>query len=181
MAGLDITTVAALYEADSDGTTFPVLDEQGNPYGTDDAPVTITVLGKRSRAVRKAQMKNALAYSERKTDAEPTLDETLDAVESGNIEVAIAATSGWVGIVADGESVPCTPDNARRLYAVAPHIVTQVVRAMSSRDADFRTSSASGSGSRRASGDALAGAVGRQATEGSPRNAATRSRRPRRA
>lgn len=176
MAGLDITAVAALYESDAEGTTFSVLDEQGNPYGTDDAPVTITVLGKRSRAVRKAQMKNALAFSETRQDAEPTIDETLDAVESGNIEVAVAATTGWVGITADGAAVACTPENARKLYLVAPHIVTQVVRAMASQDADFRPRSAGGRVARGTHRDNGPAAGGRAATQGSSSDAPTRAR-----
>lgn len=178
---LDITAVAALYEADADGTTFIVLDEQGNPYGTDDAPVTITVLGKRSRAVRKAQMKNALAFSEKRQDAEPTLDDTLDAVETGNVEVAVAATTGWVGITADGALVPCNADNARKLYLVAPHIVTQVVRAMSSRDADFRAGGASRDSARGTYRDDGATAGGSPPATGTSGNAPTRARRTRRA
>lgn len=178
---LDITTVTAQYEADSDGVTFPVLDEHGNPYGTDDAPVTITVLGKRSRQVRKAQMKNALAFSEKRNDAEPTLDDTLDAVESGNIEVAVAATTGWVGITADGAEVPCTPKNARKLYTVAPHIVTQAVRAMSSRDADFRAGGAGRDSARGTYRDDGATAGGSPPAAGTSGDAPTRARRTRRA
>jgi len=157
----NLSKMEAVKERDDAGIVVALKDEQGQPY---EGEVTVTVLGPRSRAVRKARTRNALAFADKRGGdllADVPLEMTLDAIEDGNIEVCVAATTAWSGIVADGADVPCTPENARRLYLVAPHIVSQLAGAMNAQDADFRPAGRGVRGARVASGEDESTTTGR--------------------
>jgi hypothetical protein len=142
----DFRKVTAEAQQHEDGIRVVVVDEHGAPY---DPPFTITVAGMLSKRVRVAQSRNAMAYANAQGD-EPDADKALDAaaevVQMGTIEVAARATIAWDGLTADGEAVPCTIDNARALYAAAPEVHGQVLRAMRSRDAAFRAAGGAADG-----------------------------------
>jgi hypothetical protein len=138
MAGFDFGKVKAAAKEAEAGVPVVVCDEDGTPY---DPPLTITVAGMVSRRVRLAQSRNAFKFATKKdaaADEEKALDATAEAVEFGTLEVAARATIAWDGLTDAGQPVPCTLNNARELYSAAPHILTQVLRAMRSRDAAFR-------------------------------------------
>ncbi len=138
MAGFDFTKAKQAADDAEAGSAVHVEDEDGTAY---DPPLTITVAGMVSRRVRIAQSRNAFSYAAKKDAAsneDAALEATAEAVEFGTLEVAARATLGWDGLTADGQEVPFSLSNARELYRVAPHILSQVLRAMRSRDAAFR-------------------------------------------
>lgn len=154
MAGFNFDKAKQAADEAESGLAVVLNDEDGTPY---DPPLRITVAGMVSRRVRIAQSRNAFAFAGKREAAEgnedAALDVTAEAVETGTLEVAARATLAWEGLTAEGQDVPCTLANARELYRVAPHIHTQVLRAMRSRDASFRGASAVADGVDGASGD----------------------------
>jgi hypothetical protein len=168
MAGFDFTKAKQAADEAEAGLAVAINDEDGTPY---DPPLVITVAGMVSRRVRIAQSRNAFAFAGKREAAEgnedAALDVTAEAVETGTLEVAARATLAWEGLTAEGQVVPCTLANARELYRVAPHIHTQVLRAMRSRDAAFRGAGTVADGVDSASGDDGA-ARGEQDDTGAP-------------
>lgn len=75
------------------------------PLGPDEAPPTISLLGRDATAVREA----------RKQAARELQDGKIDEAEMG-IRVLIAATRAWANIELDGKALDCTEANIRRLY-----------------------------------------------------------------
>lgn len=139
----DFKTAQVQKAKHDEGFAVVIKAPDGGPYtAPDGTEMTVQVAGMLSRKVRRQQQKNAMAWAGKENEGmtdEAKQELVLDAVESGNVEVAVAATIGWSGVTADGVAVPCTPENARTLYVAAPAILDQVLRAMRSRDADFRT------------------------------------------
>jgi hypothetical protein len=178
MAGFDFSKAKADAAAAEEGTPVAINDPDGTPY---DPPLTITVAGMLSDRVRLAQSRNGFAFAAKRDaagdDPERSLDVVAETVDVGTREVAARATLAWDGLTADGQDVPCTVANARELYRVAPHILTQVLRAMRSREAAFR------GGNRAADGvDDVAGGDGEAeretdatATPGRPRTTRRRT------
>lgn len=175
MAGFDFGKAKQAADDAEAGLTVHIEDEDGTPY---DPPLTITVAGMVSRRVRIAQSRNAFQFAAKKDAAnseDAALDATAEAVELGTLEVAARATIGWDGLTADGQDVPFSLANARELYRVAPHILSQVLRAMRSRDAAFR-----GAGRTVALVDDASGDDGAARGEGDDATAPPISRRTRR-
>lgn len=44
-----------------------------------------------------------------------------------DIDALVAVTMGWRGIVQDGEEYACNKENARKLYADSPSVVSQLI------------------------------------------------------
>lgn len=68
--------------------------------------------------------KRALAERRNKTESVPVEEEIEFAIES-----ALKRTVGWRGFLSGGQPWPFTPENARRLYKMNPHIRQQVIDA----------------------------------------------------
>lgn len=115
---------AALSEA---GHTF----EPRLPGGNVGIGATITVRGPQSAAVvahneeryAAARRREALARK-RGREPEPV---TLAEVEAALVDLAVAHTAGWSGMVDAGSPVACTPQAARGLYAAHPWLRDQVI------------------------------------------------------
>lgn len=109
------------------GHTFePLLPGSGVGIGA-----TITVRGPQSAAVvahneeryAAARRRDALARK-RGREAEPV---SLADVEAALVDLAVAHTAGWSGMVDGGSPVACTPQAARSLYAAHPWLRDQVI------------------------------------------------------
>lgn len=115
-----------LAQASEQGHTFDLMLPDGTP-----ADVTITVRGPEAEAVR-AVLKRQLAQQQsrnlmarrRGKDPDPI---TLEEAESDSIDLAVAHTLAWTGITENGAAVPCTPENARRLYKAQAWIRRDVI------------------------------------------------------
>lgn len=79
----------------------------GEPLGTKDAPVTITVIGRDSPSVR------AVMQDVEKRRAR---GETIDKEEEG-LTLLASVVKGWQGIEFDGKPFEYSPANARKLFA----------------------------------------------------------------
>lgn len=72
-----------------------------------------------------------------------TLDDP-EAEEDARLEELVARTLAWTGMADDdGKEMPCTPDNARKLYAGVTWLRLQLMGAMNDRANFIRASSAS--------------------------------------
>lgn len=85
-----------------------------NIAGPDGSPtdIRVQIRGARSDAVRKAVDRHQQAVAEAVRSKRPdfeAMERTRDA------EMAAAAVIDWTGIDEDGQALPCTPENARRL------------------------------------------------------------------
>lgn len=106
------------------GVTMPVKQ-----FGSDEpliarngTPVTITVFGPDSPAYRNAfreQMKRRMA--EKASDFNP------EKAEEATIDLLARCTISWTGVLdLEGNAIPCTPENVRKLFSKYPVIRAQV-------------------------------------------------------
>ncbi|MCY1042712.1 hypothetical protein OV208_15415 [Corallococcus sp. bb12-1] len=58
-------------------------------------------------------------------------------MEADALELLVACTVSWTGVMERGAEVPLTPENARRLYAAHPWLRRQVDEAVSDRASFF--------------------------------------------
>ena len=132
--------------------TYPVLGEDGEYppiLGADGAPATITLRGADSDVARRltrqhrATMQNrmaALAFGGKQQTA--LTEQDIAEQEAHDLELVIACTIAWTGIEDDDDQpIPCTPENARRLYEAAPYLVEQAMRHLRDRSRFFAPSS----------------------------------------
>lgn len=122
----DIARIPSAQQASEAGYTFPAIYPDGTPAG-----VSITVIGPDSEAAkahaarRFAQMQGRAAAARRTgRDADEL---TADELEQQMVELAVVYTAGWTGVLEGGQPLPCTADNARRLYRLHPWLRSQVV------------------------------------------------------
>lgn len=99
-----------------------------HPSTGDDLGIKITVAGSDSDLYRKAQrkiMNKRLADKKMKTRVEE--------IENESLELLAQCTMTWEGVKEGGSEVPCTFDNAKRLYKTYPWLKEQVDQAISDR------------------------------------------------
>jgi len=118
---MDILELDKETEQDEEGAAVPIFQRGGDPYlAADGTPATITVLGsesKKYKAGKRAATKKMLrSYG---SHVEP------EDVERNAISLAAAAVIDWHGWEANGQPVPCTPENVKVLLS-RDHILTQV-------------------------------------------------------
>jgi len=77
----------------------------------------ITLRGSNSDAVRKAQRRIADRYLKERNQGRRTLSQ--DELENDSIEILVAAVAGWRGEAwkLNGEALPYSPDNARKVFS----------------------------------------------------------------
>lgn len=88
------------------GFAYHVRDPLGVPMEHEGEPVIITLAGADSPTYKNRQRELARENTEKPLDR--------DALA---MEMLVACTLGWRGIIWDGEPLPFTPENARMLYA----------------------------------------------------------------
>lgn len=122
----DIAKIPSAQQASEAGYTFDAQYPDGTPAG-----VRITVVGPDSEAAkayatrRFAQMQSRAAAARRTgRDAEEL---GADELEQQMIELAATYTTGWAGVLDGGQPLPCTAENARRLYRLHPWLRSQVI------------------------------------------------------
>jgi hypothetical protein len=117
--GFDIRAEQAAAAVEDEGTVVVILDREGKPYGSDEAPVTITVAGRYSSRYRKAEAAiNRRPVRHKKATHETYLDEAKEKV--------IACTISWAGFV----PAEFTRENLTALYEGCPWVLDQVAEAM---------------------------------------------------
>jgi hypothetical protein len=95
----------------------------GVPLEQDDGtPVTITLAGTDSERFRRAERQ---ALNRRLQGPRRNQNVTAEELEANGINGLVACTLAWSGIVLDGESLACTPDNARLVYKRLPWLREQ--------------------------------------------------------
>ena len=101
------------------GFAYHVVDPLGVPMTHEGKPVVITVSGSDSPAYKNRQRELAR-------------ENTDKAIERDDLamEMLVACTLGWQGIVWDGKPLAFTPDNARMLYNRHEWLREDVARAV---------------------------------------------------
>jgi len=122
-----------------EGIDMPVLrPDNGEPLLQDDGktPVTVCVAGTDSDRYRKAELANRTRYIRKR-------DKTFRAedIETNEMNILVGITVSWSGIVVDGETLDCTPDNIRKVYTRFKFIRDQV-NAFAGERANFLPASA---------------------------------------
>lgn len=115
------------------------LSEQGVPLSIrrvdgsllldrDGKEVQITLLGPDSSKYRSLTRENVRKRLERRAlGAKDLTVEEIDEVEADSMEILAVCTTGWVGVnTPQGEPIPCTVENALKLYQNYPVIREQV-------------------------------------------------------
>ena len=144
----DLKTTPSVRAASEAGYTFELKSPP------DDAPtgVFITVRGPESEALRallgrQVQREASREVIAKKRGREPE-PRSIEDREAEFIELAVAATLDWSGFADDGRPLPCTADNAARVYADHSWIRAQVVREALELGNFVRSSSASSASTR---------------------------------
>lgn len=90
----------------------------------DKSPVTISLLSRDSSAYRNAQK----AVGSRVLGVPVNKIPTMDDIEREALDILVAITQSWNGIVIDEDNSPLefTPDNVRRVYKGLPWVKEQV-------------------------------------------------------
>lgn len=127
MSGLDLSTVGEVTAREDAGQVVHLRDPNGEPLytgGQHEQPITITVAGTYSTRVRKAQDQlQQRMLKKRQRDLTP------EQVTANRNELAAAAILEWQGITDKGAPLPCTKENAIRLFTIAPWIREQLEEA----------------------------------------------------
>lgn len=130
LAQIDTKTLAET------GVEMPVKSLDGKPLiARNGDPVVISVLGSDSakyRTLTRAQLRKRMeamaAGKQALTEAE------MDETERDVIDVLVACTVGWKGVLTtEGEPIPFSEDNVRKLYTNYPVIREQVDEFISKR------------------------------------------------
>ena len=98
----------------------PLTDKDGNA-------VTVTLLGPDSAKYRALTRENIRRRLEKRALGSVASEVDVDEVERETLEILAVCTVAWQGVnTPQGESIPCTPENARKLYEAYPVIREQV-------------------------------------------------------
>ena len=120
--GLDLSSLDTLSAANEGAvlplrhpaSDLPLLDSAGNE-------ITLTLAGSDSDAYRQATREAA----NRRLAVARRTPMTADETDVELLEILVRCTLSWRGVVMDGETLDCTPANARRLFARLPWIREQ--------------------------------------------------------
>lgn len=114
-------------ELAEEGVWFDVLDYDGEPILDDGENVRIKIRGAKSKVVKDIIVQLARAgYKDDGNKSDAAFERMLSRAERANVRVAIAATVDWEHIGIDGEDVPCTPENCKKVYKDAEWLAQQV-------------------------------------------------------
>lgn len=123
----DLSTFRPAADLSELGHTF----EPRLPGGGVGIGATITVRGPQSAAVVAHNEERYAAARRREAQARKRGREPepvgLAELEAAMVDLAVAHTAGWVGVVEGGAPVACTPQAARSLYAAHPWLRDQVI------------------------------------------------------
>jgi len=98
----------------------PLTDRDGNP-------VRVTLLGPDSAKYRALTRENIRRRLEKRALGTVASDVDIDEVERETMEILTVCTVAWEGVnTPQGEPIPCTPENVRKLYEAYPVIREQV-------------------------------------------------------
>jgi hypothetical protein len=132
---LDAVDTRTLSEAGVD-VTIMKLDSDVPLRAANGDLVTIKVLGPDSakyRSLTRVQIRKRLSRMAAGKQTELTEDEVLE-TEADTLDILAACTLGWAGVLTPaGEPIPCTQENARKLYENYPLVREQVDQFMSQR------------------------------------------------
>ena len=113
----------------------PVEIEIEHPVSKEKTGVFISVVGKdsdvyrsRIKALANENMQREAMLGQRGKVDIPNIDR----METKNIDTLIAVTTGWRGVVLDGEALDFTTDNARKVYTRILPVREQVQEAVNS-------------------------------------------------
>lgn len=95
-------------------------------------PGKLTLLGADSSAWQDRQAELLQARVNRLAKNKKSVA-SVEELEHDSIELLVAVTTGWSGIVLGGAPFPWTPENARKLYAGYPWIREQAFEAVNDR------------------------------------------------
>lgn len=130
---MDLSQFDTLSAAQEQGIDVEILDPAGKPIG-----VSIKMAGPDSERAKKAQRRITNARLARRNLKPLTAEEIEEEVMASLGDMTIS----WSPITLDGADLPCTPDNAAKLYRRFPFIRDQVNEAAGDR-AGFLQPSAS--------------------------------------
>lgn len=116
---LDLSTLAPV----EDGVPMEVRHPETDAVLRDEAgqAVTIHLLGHDSAIYREAEQA-MLDQRLRKRRSQTTAAQ----IEAETLELLVACTVSWTGIVWQGAPLPCSPEHARKVYAALPWLRRQV-------------------------------------------------------
>ena len=117
----DLDVVAAANRGADVELVHPITRE---PLGS-----TITILGRDSDEYRAAVAEQARKRAQSRNKGAISFTE----VDDGALDILAACTTGWSGIVENGEPVQFSPAEARRIYKKYPWIREQVDEALADR------------------------------------------------
>jgi hypothetical protein len=124
------------------GLMDPASEKLSEPLRTSDGnQPTIVILGGDAPKVRAATHKTLDAYYERSRKGAAKGRTKSDEIDT--INRLAAATVSWAHIALDGKELPCTEDNARKLYTRFFWIAEQLQKVIDDRAAFFTQGSAS--------------------------------------
>lgn len=131
----DIEEVATTVAQSEEGYTFPVYKTEDETYkGPDGKDVTMTVVGKESKAYTDAEnIITRRAIKQRRQKLEP------EDLKRNRIDLAAACITGWSGWESGKKPLPFTIENAKVLLS-AKHILEQVEEAIVGHHANFTKS-----------------------------------------
>lgn len=110
--------------------------------GASGRAITIRLAGQDSERYRKADRQAA----NRRLNVAPgqrRVTLTAEGMESDATALMVACVIGWDGVQLDGQSLDCTPDNARLLFKRLPWVLEQVRAFVEDRGNFLKASSAS--------------------------------------
>jgi hypothetical protein len=128
LSALDTVTKA------EEGINVPLLNLDGTPLpNANKDPQGLTLLGGDSKQYRAASRNLQRSRLERmqKSRGKLSTDEELDAATAEDIELLVAVTTGWFGILdSKGKEIPFSKEGVRELYTRYPVVREQAENAV---------------------------------------------------
>jgi hypothetical protein len=113
----DLSAFDGLKEAQENGIDVEIKDPTGRPIG-----VAIKIAGPDSERQRKAIQ----ALTNERLNNEDAATATAEDIERNTLKILASSVISWTPIVLDGSDLPCTEENAIRLFSRFPFIREQV-------------------------------------------------------
>jgi hypothetical protein len=100
--------------------------------------MAITLLGQDSATYRKMQMAKQQVILNRMSKGKKAVDLNAEKLTEESIDELVKLTVSWSGFQLDGQDLPCTPENARRVYTEWTWIREQAAEFVANRANFFR-------------------------------------------
>ncbi|MBZ9600755.1 hypothetical protein [Phyllobacterium chamaecytisi] len=113
----DLSAFDGLNEAQENGIDIEIKDPSGQPIG-----ISIKIAGPDSSKQKKAVQ----ALTNERLAAEDMAPVTAQDIETNTLKILASSVISWTPIVLDGADLPCSEENALRLFARFPFIREQV-------------------------------------------------------